>query len=59
MKLLLPMLIALSLFLSGCYRHYHHDEHRDGPGHSEDAPGHNKHKHNHHGDDDDQGHDRD
>lgn len=43
MKLLLPMLIALSLLMSGCYTHHHHDKHRDGPGNSENAPGHNKH----------------
>ena len=47
MKLLFPLLITLGLLLGGCHHHHHHhhDKHHDGPGHGEDARGHNKHKH--------------
>jgi hypothetical protein len=50
MKLLLPVLLAMSLLTIGCSHHHnkHHDKHKDGPGNSENAPGHNKHKHKHH-----------
>jgi hypothetical protein len=45
--------IMLTIFLSGCYhQHRHHPpgHDRDGPGNSENAPGHNKH-HNEKGND--------
>jgi hypothetical protein len=50
MKLLFPVLVVLSLLASGCYHHHPkvppgHDP--DGPGNSENAPGHNKHKDKH------------
>jgi len=49
-NLLITIALALPL-LTACVHHhdrYGHDKHRDGPGNSENAPGHNKDKNNKH-----------
>jgi hypothetical protein len=45
MKFLIVLAMALPL-LTACI-HHNHPKHRDGPGNSENAPGHNKHGHDH------------
>ncbi len=45
MKYLIIIALALPL-ITACV--HHHPKHRDGPGNSENAPGHNKHDHHDH-----------
>ncbi len=47
MKYLLIIAMALPLLTACVHHHRPYPDHRDGPGNSENAPGHNKDKHDH------------